>query len=190
VVDRHPNEGAGGPIPDASDHESDKLVARARTGDRAAFEALYRAHVGRVYAVCLRLSGDRVRAEELTQDAFVLAWRRLASFRGESAFGSWLYRIAVNAALGERRATGRREQRVLAFADPPHGRVDPAASEVAIDMERAIAGLPVKARSVYVLHDIEGYRHEEIAAMTGVAVGTTKAQLHRARRLLREALAL
>ncbi|MFN2422086.1 MAG: RNA polymerase sigma factor [Gemmatimonadota bacterium] len=162
--------------------------SRARTGDRAAFEALYRAHVGRVYAVCLRLSGDRVRAEELTQDAFVLAWRRLASFRSESAFGSWLYRIAVNAALGERRATGRREQRVLPFADPPHGRVDPGDAATGIDLERAIAGLPVKARSVYVLHDIEGYRHEEIATMTGVAVGTSKAQLHRARRLLREAL--
>jgi RNA polymerase sigma-70 factor (ECF subfamily) len=168
---------------------TEELIARARAGDGAAFETLYRAHVGRIYAVCLRLTGDRVRAEEVTQDTFVLAWRRLASFREESAFGSWLHRIAVNAALGDYRATGRRERRVIPLAEPPQGSVEPVDTGTEVDLERAIARLPVKARAVFVLHDIEGYPHEEIAAMTGVAVGTTKAQLHRARRLLREALA-
>jgi RNA polymerase sigma-70 factor (ECF subfamily) len=167
---------------------SDDLVARAREGDRAAFEALYRAHVGRVYALCLRLSADRVRAEELTQDTFVLAWRRLGTFRGESAFGSWLYRIAVNAALGEHRSASRREQRVVPLSDPPQGRSDAGDTALAVDLERAIAALPQGARSVFVLHDIEGYGHGEIARMSGVAVGTSKAQLHRARRLLREGL--
>ena len=88
---------------------SDELVARAREGDRAAFEALYRENVGRVYALCMRLTADRGRAEELTQDTFVQAWRGLSTFRGESAFASWLHRIAVNASLGEHRSTKRRD---------------------------------------------------------------------------------
>ena len=167
---------------------SDDLVARARAGERAAFEALYRAHVGRVYALCLRLSADRGRAEELTQDTFVLAWQRLGTFRGESAFGSWLHRIAVNAMLGERRATGRRERRVMPLEEPPAGRAAAPDPALAVDLERAVAALPPGARAVFVLHDIEGYVHEEIGTMMGIAAGTSKAQLHRARRLLRAGL--
>jgi len=167
---------------------SDDLVARAREGDRAAFEALYRAHAGRVYALCLRLSADVLRAEELTQDTFVQAWRGLRAFRGESAFASWLHRIAVNAALGTHRASERRERRVLPLAEPPQGRSDAVDTGLAVDLERAIASLPPGARATFVLHDIEGYAHEEIAGMMGVAAGTSKAQLHRARRLLREGL--
>jgi RNA polymerase sigma-70 factor, ECF subfamily len=167
------------------------LIHRAQQGDRAAFEALYRAHAGRVYALCLRLTADAALAEERTQDAFVRAWERLATFRGDSAFSSWLYRITVNEVLLGRRAARRREQRIVTTDDPaalerPRG-PDPASGS-ALDLERAVAALPSGAREVFVLHDVEGYRHEEIAELAGIAVGTSKAQLFRARRLLREAL--
>ncbi|HXF95118.1 MAG TPA: sigma-70 family RNA polymerase sigma factor [Gemmatimonadales bacterium] len=167
-----------------------ELVRRAQAGEEAAFERLYRDHAGRVYALCLRLSGDPARAQELVQDVFVRVWRRLESFRGDSAFGTWLHRLAVNVVLMDHRAVGRRERRVesrenLAAAEPP-GREAPAGLRV--DLERAIAALPDGAREVFVLHDVEGYRHEEIAALVGIAVGTSKAQLFRARRLLRRAL--
>src|SRR5881398_1188558 len=167
-----------------------ELIQRAQRGDPAAFEALYRAHVGRVYALCLRLTADAARAEEFTQDAFVRAWERLASFRGESAFSSWLYRLTVNVVFLSRRAARRRLQRVFATDDPgtlerPGRDANPG---LGVDLERAVAALPPGAREVFVLHDVEGYRHEEIAELTGIAVGTSKAQLFRARRLLREAL--
>ena len=167
-------------------------IARARSGDTAAFESLYREHVGKVFALCLRLSGDRARAAELTQDVFVRCWEKLRTFRGESAFGSWLYRLAVNVVWMSSRSDRRREQRVLPVAVPEtHERQSAAAGSVAaaavgIDLERAIARLPAGAREVFVLYDVEGYHHEEIARMTGIAVGTSKAQLFRARRLLRE----
>ena len=167
------------------------LIHRAQQGDRAAFEALYRAHAGRVYALCLRLTADRALAEERTQDAFVRAWERLATFRGESAFSSWLHRLTVNEVLLGRRAERRREQRVVTSDDPAAlerpGAAD-TSSGSALDLEYAVAALPAGAREVFVLHDVEGYRHEEIAELTGIAVGTSKAQLFRARRLLREAL--
>jgi len=166
------------------------LVREAQAGDLAAFEKLYRLNVGRVYAVCFRMCGDATLAEELTQDAFVRAWEKLGSFRGDSAFSSWLYPLAVNLALSERRARRRRTARVMAAEDPTvfEKPVAGGSSEVGFDLERAMARLPPGARSVFVLHDVEGYRHEEIAEMTGVATGTSKAQLHRARKLLREAL--
>jgi len=167
------------------------LIQRAQQGDQAAFEALYRAHVGRVYALCLRLTADPVRAEELTQDAFVRAWERLASFRGESAFSSWLYRLTVNVVFLAQRASRRRALRVFTTHDPaalerPSDGSGTAAEQ--LDLERAMAALPPGARQVFVLHDVQGYRHHEIAELTGIAVGTSKAQLFRARRLLREAL--
>lgn len=166
------------------------LVERARQGERRAFETLYRENVGRVYALCLRMSGDADRAEELTQDVFVRAWSRLASFRGDSQFSTWLHRIAVNAVLQKRRGDKRRELRVETrdaqeLAEAPAARVTSAER---MDLERAVAALPEGARAVFVLHDVQGYKHHEIADMMGLAVGTTKAQLHRARRLLREAL--
>ena len=167
------------------------LIQRAQQGDRAAFEALYRAHSGRVYGLCLRLTADRALAEERTQDAFVRAWERLATFRGESAFSSWLYRLTVNEVLLERRAERRREQRIVTTDDPAaleRPRAAIGGAGIALDLERAVAALPPGAREVFVLHDVEGYRHEEIAKLTGIAVGTSKAQLFRARRLLREAL--
>lgn len=165
-------------------------VRRAQAGDPDAFGELYRAHAGRVYALCLRLEGDPVRAAELVQDVFVRAWRQLGSFRHESAFGTWLHRLAVNVVLGDRRAAWRRDRRVTLVEEPEQvettrHRPDPA---TAMDLESAIAGLPPGARAVFVLHDVEGYQHGEIAAMTGIALGTSKAQLFRARRLLRKAL--
>ena len=168
-----------------------ELVQRAQRGDEEAFGALYRAHVGRIHALCLRLTGDAQAAGELTQDVFVRTWEALPSFRGESAFGSWLFRLAMNVFLGKRRATGRRERRVFSTDEPAlleqaRDQLPPGAR---LDLEQAIAALPSGARAVFVLHDVEGYQHGEIARMTGIAEGTSKAQLFRARRLLREALA-
>ena len=187
----------GGP-----DRESDAaLVERARSGDVSAFEHVYRREVGRVYALCLRMTGDAVRARELTQSVFVRAWDRLASFRGDSQLSSWLHRIAVNEVLIEARTDRRRQARVVlaedhaagsggAVEDAPaySGVTLPVDTESRIDLERAISMLPPGARTVFVLHDIEGYRHEEISRMTGSAEGTLRAQLHRARKLLMEAL--
>lgn len=163
------------------------LDRQAQGGDRAAFERLYREHVGRVYALCLRLSAEPARAEELTQDTFVRAWQKLSTFRGDAALSTWLHRIAVNVTLQSRRSRDRRNARIVEDGDL-HDRVGRDGTRETIDLERAIRSLPSGARSVFILHDIEGYGHGEIAEMTGVAVGTSKAQLHRARRLLREAL--
>ena len=168
----------------------ESLIRRAQAGDVTAFERLYRANVGRVYAVCLRLAADPVRAEELTQDAFVRAWEKLGSFRGDAAFSTWIHRIAVNAFLMSNRAESRRSSRLRVVGDPVEvetgGRLP--APEIGIDLERAIGGLPDGARAVFVMHDIEGYQHDEIAQLMNIAPGTSKSQLHRARRLLREAL--
>ena len=184
----------GGVIPLANEEvrrvDERRLVEQAQAGDMAAFEELYRRNVGRVYALCMRLAGDASLAEELAQDVFVRAWERLGSFRGESAFSSWLHPLTVNVALSERRARRRRTARVMTTDDltpfEKPGRTP--GPEAGMDLEKALATLPPGARSVFVLHDVEGYRHQEIAELTGVAEGTSKAQLHRARRMLREAL--
>jgi len=172
----------------------DDLVARAQAGDQTAFRDLYRQHAGRVYALCLRLTGDGRAAEERTQDVFVRLWDKLRTFRGDSAFSSWLHRLAVNVVLNEQRATWRREKRVMPVETPDevvgaqHAAHLPGGPGLSIDLERAIAELPDGAREVFVLFDIEGYGHGEIAQLTGIAEGTSKAQLFRARRLLREKL--
>lgn len=188
-----------------AEREVGGLVSRAQSGDRGAFEQLYRLHVARIHALCLRLSGDRERAEELTQDSFVRAWERLGQFEGRSTFGTWLYRLTINLTIENQRSELRKRQRLVPYAEVTSDRENTSESaayaELAttreaaaprpdrgIDLERAIAGLPSGARLVFVLHDVEGYRHREIADLTGLAEGTTKAQLHRARRLLREAL--
>ncbi len=167
-----------------------RWVTRAQAGEVGAFEELYRANAGRIYALCLRMAGDAAEAEELTQEAFVRAWEKLPSFGGRSAFSSWLHRLAVNVVLARWRARGRRRERVVALADV--AALESAAAEPrpreAVDLERAIRCLPTGARTVFVLHDVEGYRHREIAELTGLKEGTSKAQLHRARRLLREVL--
>jgi RNA polymerase sigma-70 factor (ECF subfamily) len=165
-------------------------VRRAQAGDLGAFESLYRAHVNRVYALSYRLSGNADLAEELTQEVFVRAWRKLGSFRGESAFSTWLHPLAVNVALSERRARRRRESRVTTTDDIEALDRDgtPVPTGGALDLERALRTLPEGAREVFVLHDVYGYTHEEVGSLAGIAAGTSKAQLHRARALLREAL--
>lgn len=178
------------PDPGAGDDRS--LVAAAARGDVAAFESLYRSHVGRVLGVIGRLvGGQRARAEELTQDAFVRAWQALPAFRFESAFATWLHRLAVNTALMDLRS-----RRVRPHDDGDDAALDRVGAAdtaghttaLALDLERAVASLPPRARAVLVLYDVEGWQHEEIAAALGMAVGSSKAQLHRARQLLRTRL--
>lgn len=168
-----------------------ECIRRAQTGDVDAFEQLYRDHAGRIYALCLRLSGgDSSGATELMQDVFIRAWRRLSTFRGDCAFASWLHRLAVNTMLENARGDRRRSARVLTMEDTSRleGAARSSGVDLRMDMEDAIASLPKGARLAFVLHDVEGYQHQEIAEQLDVSVGTIKAQLHRARRLLRERL--
>lgn len=166
------------------------LIRRARNRDQDAFAELYHRHVGRVHAICRRMTADVPRAEELTQTVFVKLWEKLSLFRGESAFASWLHRLTVNTVLMEFRTTRRREARVFPTDDPAtlDAPIAPTPSGLRLDLEQAIATLPPRARVVFVLHDVEGYTHEEIAQLLEIETGTTKAQLHRARQLLQEAL--
>jgi RNA polymerase sigma-70 factor (ECF subfamily) len=160
-------------------------VALAAGGDGQAFERLYRVHVARIHSLARRMVGAEF-ADEVTQDVFVRAWQKLHTFRGEASFGTWLYRLGVNLMLGHRGALGTARQR---FADletaESLGGARPAPVEHAMDLEAAIERLPPGARRVFVLHDVEGFRHEEIASQLGITSGTSKAQLHRARMALR-----
>ena len=162
------------------------LVRRAADGDVRAFEALYRRHVKRIHGVVWRLVGGvEARAEELVQDAFVKAWQSLAGFRQDSAFSTWMHRLAVNTALMDLRSRAGAEaletdDSMLEFHTAPATRRD-----LGMDLEKVVAKLPPRARAVLVLHDVEGWKHEEIATELGMAVGSSKAQLHRARGLLR-----
>jgi RNA polymerase sigma-70 factor (ECF subfamily) len=172
-------------------YAADPDAALAAAGDRRAFERLYHHNVSRVFSLCARMVSDRTRAEELTQDVFVRAWEKLHLFRGESAFSTWLHRMTVNVVLNARKTEGRQRARfeddeesdsIEVLPSRPHAPGD------RMDLEAAIGKLPKGARRVFILHDVEGYKHEEIAEMLGVTTGATKAQLHRARLLLREAL--
>jgi len=172
----------GAPTADTED------VALAVAGDAEAFERVYRRHVTRIHTLCRRMVGPDS-AEEVTQDVFVRAWEKLELFRGKSAFGTWLYRLAINVCLGARTTAGRRGERFLS----DEGAVGRAATrrsqpEARMDLDRAVDGLPEGARRVFVLHDVEGYKHREIADMLGIAVGTSKSQLHEARMALRQRL--
>ena len=167
--------------------EERRLVAEAVGGSTPAFEALYRRHAGRVHALCLRMTGHVATAEDCTQEAFIQAWRHLPRFETRSAFGTWLHRIAVNAVLQQ----ARRQHEVLGSADTVEREVadvlgDPSSTDPGRtrDLEAAIASLPPGARHVLVLVGLYGHSHEEAAGMLGVAVGTCKAQLQRARALL------
>jgi RNA polymerase sigma-70 factor (ECF subfamily) len=169
----------------------DEVVRAAIAGDRKAFETLYRRHADRVYGAVLRLAAfDHARAEDLTQEAFVRAWQKLDGFRFESAFGTWVYRLAVNVALMSIRA---RNADPVTIMDDDHlpdimSTDNPVRAVERDELEKAISALPPRARAVLVLHDVEGWKHEEIATELGMAVGSSKAQLHRARGLLRRVL--
>jgi len=162
------------------------LVRRARDNDYRAYEQLYKLHVGRVFALCVRLCRDRDMAEDLTQEAFVQAWRKLSSFRGDSAFGSWLYRIATNTALSYLRKQ-KPFLNSLDIDDVPETGYRETHDEQ-IGLEQAISDLPDGARAVFVLYSLEGYTHDEISKQLGIAQGSSKAQLHRARQLLKRSL--
>jgi RNA polymerase sigma-70 factor (ECF subfamily) len=165
--------------PDAGD------VALATDGDTVAFERLYRTHVPRIHSLVLRMTNEDA-AADLTQDVFIRAWQKLATFQGRSTFGTWLYRVALNVVLAHRSAAGKERSRYL---DPENilERVPAKArsTDLKIDFEEAMGTLPGGAKKVFVLHDVEGFKHEEIAEMMEISVGTSKSQLHRARMMLR-----
>jgi RNA polymerase sigma-70 factor (ECF subfamily) len=164
------------------------LVARAQGGSARAFEALYRANVDRVYGLCLRMTGNVSEAEDCTQEAFIQAWNKLDKFRGDSAFGTWMHRIAVNAVLGRIRKSKRERDRIQVAVETASSPASIGDSGELRDLSDAIDRLPEGARHVFVLNAVYGYSHEESSDMLGIAVGTTKAQLHRARRLLAQQL--
>ena len=174
---------------DVSDSDTEAAIAAAVRGDLPAFETIYREFAPRIYGLCLRLTGQREAAEDCTQESFVAAWRSLGRFQKRSLFSTWLQRIAIRTVLAHRRGL-RASREVGEQAEglpdlPDHGSTAPP-----IDLERAIAALPEGARDVLVLVGIYGYSHDEAARALGVAEGTCKAQLHRARGLLRAALGL
>ena len=166
--------------------ESD--VALAARGDASAFERLYRTHVTRIHSLTRRMLGSHI-ADEVTQDIFVRTWQKLGQFRGESAFSTWLHRLAVNVVIERRRSYAIQRGRM---ADDPSAldlvTVAPARADLKVDFEAAIEQLPPGAREIFVLHDVEGHKHREIAAMLGITSGTSKRQLHRARMLMRKHL--
>ena len=163
-------------------------IRRAKRADARAFEALYRLHVDKVYGLCLRMTGNVSEAEDCTQEAFILAWNKLAKFRGDSAFSTWLHRIAVNAVLGRIRKSKREHDRIQAVADTQPARVTSDDAGELRDLAEAVDRLPEGARHVFVLHGVYGYTHDETAGMLDIATGTSKAQMHRARRLLAQQL--
>jgi RNA polymerase sigma-70 factor (ECF subfamily) len=166
--------------------ESD--VALAAGGDQSAFERLYRTHVARIHSLTRRMLSTQ-EADEVTQDIFVRTWQKLSQFRGESAFSTWLHRLAVNVVIERRRSFAIQRERM---SDDPTAldrvTVAPARADLRVDFEQAIDQLPPGAREIFVLHDVEGYKHREIAVMLDIATGTSKRQLHRARMLLRKHL--
>ena len=177
--DRSESEAAG---EDASD------VAAAASGDVRAFERVYRRHVARIHTTAARMLGAE-EADDATQDVFVRAWQRLGQFRGDSAFGTWLFRLAINVILSRREVVATRARRHVDDADLVDTLSSRSSSpELGVDFEAAIERLPPGMRQIFVLHDIEGYKHDEIAAMLGIAQGTSKSQLHRVRMILRRYL--
>jgi len=166
-----------------------ELIERCRRNEPGAFEQLYRDHSTRVYSLTCRLSGSASEGEDLAQEVFVQVYRKLGSFRGEAALGTWIYRLATNLCLDHlrRRRVPGRETEPLDEAMPPATRTRPLTAD-AMDLERAIARLPEGYRAAFVLHDVEGFNHHEIGAILGIAEGTSKSQVHKARLKLREYL--
>ncbi len=163
-------------------------IRQAQRSDAQAFEALYRLHVDKVYGLCLRMTGNVSEAEDCVQEAFIQAWNKLDKFRGDSAFATWLHRIAVNSVLGRIRKSKREQDRIEAVAQTSPPPLSTGDTGDLRDLSEAIDRLPEGARHVFVLHAVYGYSHEEAGKMLGIAAGTSKAQLHRARRLLAQQL--
>ncbi len=168
------------------------LVERCRRGELGAFEELYSQHASRLYNLAVRMLGNGADAEDAVQDTFLLAHKRLESFRGEAALGTWLYRLAVNQCLDRLRSRAGREQLATDSLDEPARIWQPAARAdrpaERMDLKSAIARLPEGSRAVFVLHDVEGFEHREVAKLLGISEGTSKSQLHKARMRLREML--
>lgn len=177
-----------GAVTDEGPENEQHWLARAQRANVGAFESLYRAHIDRVYGLCLRMTGNVSEAEDCAQEAFIQAWRQLANFRGDSSLATWLHRIAVNAVLGRMRKSRREQDRIRAVGEswPEAGTVGDSGG--LRDIEHAMDSLPSGARHVFVLHAVYGYSHEETGEMLGIASGTSKAQLHRAKRLLAQQL--
>ncbi len=163
-------------------------IAKAKRSDAGAFERLYRMHIDKVYGLCLRMTGNVAEAEDCAQEAFIQAWSKLDKFRGDSAFGTWLHRIAVNAVLGRIRKSKREQDRIQVAFEQSMSPVSVADNGELRDLSEAVDRLPQGARHVFVLHAVYGYSHDETGAMLDIAAGTSKAQLHRARRLLAQQL--
>jgi RNA polymerase sigma-70 factor (ECF subfamily) len=163
-------------------------ISRAQKSDAKAFESLYRLHVDKVYGLCLRMTGNVAEAEDCTQEAFIQAWNKLDKFRGDSAFGTWLHRIAVNAVLGRMRKSKRERDRIQLATEEVLSPASINDDGELRDLSDAVDRLPEGARHVFVLYGVYGYSHKEAGDMLGIAVGTSKAQLHRARRLLAQQL--
>ena len=180
-----------GPSAPAPRQDELALAERCRQGDLGAFEELYRTHAGRLYGVAFRIVGNAADAEDLLQEIFLAAHRKLDSFRGESALGTWLYRLAVNLCLDYLRSrTGRAIQVTDPLDDEPalaeaggRGLAERTVSKM--DLERALAQLPEGCRTAFILHDVEGLEHREVAEVMGIAEGTSKSQVHKARLRLR-----
>jgi RNA polymerase sigma-70 factor, ECF subfamily len=182
----------------ASGMSEAEAIDRAKVGDGTCFEALYGLHKRRVYSLCLRMTGNTAEAEDLTQEAFLQLYRKIATFRGESAFSTWLHRLAVNVVLMHLRKKGLPEVSLQETLEPTEedgpkkdiGALDQvlAGSIDRVNLERAIESLPPGYRIIFVLHDIEGYEHNEIAEMMGCSIGNSKSQLHKARMKLRDLL--
>jgi RNA polymerase sigma-70 factor (ECF subfamily) len=170
----------------------DVLVERCRRGELGAFEEMYNQHAARLYTLAHRMLGNAADAEDAVQDTFLLVHRRLDTFRGEAALGTWLYRLAVNQCLDKLRSRAGREAQATDSLDEPEHPWQPAARAdrpaERLDLKRAIARLPEGSRSVFVLHDVEGLEHREIGKMLGISEGTSKSQLHKARLRLRDML--
>lgn len=166
----------------------DALVEGARYGDERAFEALYRRHAGATFGLALRMLKNRADAEDMLQEIFIHAYERLPSFEGRSAFGTWLYRLAVNRCLDHLRSRAGRERSRNEPLSPELALGRLPGGTRALELERAIGELPPSSRAAFLLHDVAGYEHKEVAEMLGVAVGTSKSLVHRARMKLRSSL--
>ena len=197
MTDRDPKEAQRQGTGTDKDPNEAELIERAKQGDAQAFQALYDKHKRRVYSLCLRMTANTAEAEDLTQEAFLQLYRKIATFRGESAFSTWLHRLSVNVVLMQLR---KKSLPVVSLEESTQGEEDTpkkdfgaedlalAGSIDRLQLQKAVDDLPPGYRMIFVLHDIEGYEHNEIATIVGCSIGNSKSQLHKARMKLRDLL--